>query len=146
MSDLQIRRVENFQDYGLVAAVRTIVYVIEQACPYAEEFDADDNHAVYYLGTVGGQPASTCRILYPQTGLAKIGRIATLKEHRGKGYASAMVRHAIEEIKKKGGVSEIKMSAQDHALGLYEKLGFSAYGDVYDEAGIPHRMMVMALG
>jgi predicted GNAT family N-acyltransferase len=38
-----------------------------------------------------------------------------------------------------------KPGAQLHALGFYEKLGFSAYGPVYLDAGIEHRDMILAL-
>ena len=35
--------------------------------------------------------------------------------------------------------------AQTHALGFYERLGFVAFGDEFDDAGIPHRDMVLEL-
>nr|WP_255538814.1 GNAT family N-acetyltransferase [Polynucleobacter sp. Latsch14-2] len=37
------------------------------------------------------------------------------------------------------------MHAQVLAIPFYEKLGFQAYGDIYDEAGIPHRNMILLL-
>ncbi len=44
-----------------------------------------------------------------------------------------------------GGISQVKLGAQVHALGFYEALGFEAFGPVYDDAGIPHRDMVRTL-
>ncbi|MEO0503034.1 MAG: GNAT family N-acetyltransferase, partial [Pseudomonadota bacterium] len=38
-----------------------------------------------------------------------------------------------------------RLGAQTHALSFYEKLGFEAFGPVYDDAGIPHRDMERAL-
>ena len=42
-------------------------------------------------------------------------------------------------------VTTVKLGAQTHALGFYEKLGFEAQGPVYDDAGIEHRDMVLTL-
>ena len=39
------------------------------------------------------------------------------------------------------GVTRAALGAQLDALGFYERLGFTAYGDVFDDAGIDHRMM-----
>ena len=43
------------------------------------------------------------------------------------------------------GVESVKLGAQTHALSFYEKLGFTAYGPIYDDAGIPHRDMMLDL-
>ncbi len=144
MSALRIERVKNSRDFAFVCYLRTIVYVLEQSCPLLEEFDDREDSATHYLGYIGDQPVASCRILYDGN-TAKIGRIVTLKEHRGQGHASALIRHAISEIKTRPSIEKIKMSAQEHAINLYAKLGFEAYGEGYEEAGIPHRMMVMPL-
>jgi predicted GNAT family N-acyltransferase len=41
---------------------------------------------------------------------------------------------------------EVFLHAQVQALPFYEKAGFRAEGEVFDEAGIPHRRMRKALG
>ncbi|NBR28157.1 MAG: GNAT family N-acetyltransferase [Betaproteobacteria bacterium] len=43
------------------------------------------------------------------------------------------------------GDTEIELSAQTHALGFYEKFGFVACGDEYQDVGIPHRSMRLRL-
>jgi len=35
----------------------------------------------------------------------------------------------------------VLLSAQTHAIAFYERFGFVAEGEAYDDAGIPHRMM-----
>jgi predicted GNAT family N-acyltransferase len=50
----------------------------------------------------------------------------------------------IETAKSKGVLSLI-LHAQVSAIPFYEKLGFMANGPLYDEAGIPHRNMMMVL-
>jgi predicted GNAT family N-acyltransferase len=44
-----------------------------------------------------------------------------------------LVREA--EIK---GMKRVYLGAQKHAVGFYQKLGFSVYGDPYIEAAIEH--------
>ncbi|MFY9436602.1 MAG: GNAT family N-acetyltransferase, partial [Limnochordia bacterium] len=39
------------------------------------------------------------------------------------------------------GLSEAYLGAQIQAVGFYEKAGFAAEGELFDDAGIPHRMM-----
>ena len=55
------------------------------------------------------------------------------------------MRAAVERFRQVPGVTKVKLGAQTHALGFYERLGFTAYGPEFDDAGIPHREMVLAL-
>ncbi len=141
-----IKKITSMEDYGFAAMIRTKVFVIEQACPPLEEFDALDDEAVHYLGWCEGLPISTCRVIFCDENLAKIGRIATLKESRGKGFASSMLQKIIKDIEDETKINEIKLSAQVNVKEFYEKLGFEAYGEVYEEASIPHQMMRKGIG
>jgi len=47
----------------------------------------------------------------------------------------------MEEGKKRGFDTMI-LAAQLQAMPFYEKAGFTAEGEVFDDAGIPHRNMV----
>jgi len=38
------------------------------------------------------------------------------------------------------------LSAQTQALGFYQRLGYTAYGPEFDDAGLPHRWMTRVLG
>ena len=42
------------------------------------------------------------------------------------------------------GLRLMVLSAQTQALGFYERLGYTAYGPVFDDAGLPHRWMPSA--
>ncbi len=142
---LRIEHVTDLRGFGLVSYLRTAVYILEQDCPPVEEFDALDNTASHYLGWAGDEPVACCRSYQDAPGVFKIGRIVTAQAQRGNGYASAMLTDVIGRIKAEPGAAEIKMSAQEHAIGLYEKLGFVPYGETYLEAGLPHRMMKMEI-
>jgi len=68
-----------------------------------------------------------------------------LKSARGTGLGAALINEAIAIARARPGVTEAKLGAQIQALGFYEKLGFTAVGPVYDDAGIDHRDMVLDL-
>jgi predicted GNAT family N-acyltransferase len=52
---------------------------------------------------------------------------------------------AIEEAARERGLIVVDLGAQTHAMGFYERLGYQAYGPVFDDAGIPHRSMRRSL-
>jgi predicted GNAT family N-acyltransferase len=45
------------------------------------------------------------------------------------------------EAAKSRGDREVLLSAQVHAVPFYQAYGFEVSGEVYEEAGIPHRDM-----
>ncbi|HEX7188957.1 MAG TPA: GNAT family N-acetyltransferase, partial [Actinomycetes bacterium] len=49
-----------------------------------------------------------------------------------------------ERVRERG-LRVVALSAQTHALGFYERLGYRAHGDVFDDAGLPHRWMTKAV-
>ncbi|MFA8386700.1 MAG: GNAT family N-acetyltransferase [Pelagibaca sp.] len=121
-------------------AVRHAVFVEEQNVPVGLERDALDATAIHLLATQGDQPVGAARIVVNgDTG--KIGRVCVLQDQRGTGLGAALIREALTILQDTPGVTRAALGAQIDALGFYEKLGFTAYGDVFDDAGIDHRMM-----
>lgn len=126
-------------DFAACLAIRRKVFVEEQSVPEDLECDAADAAAVHLLATLDGRPVGTARLLIdgPE---GKIGRVAILPDCRGTGAGAALMRAALEELRARC-VTTARLGAQTHALGFYEKLGFTAHGPIYDDAGIPHRDM-----
>lgn len=145
MSDFRLEKVTDRRGFALTVYLRTMVYIVEQNCPPLVDFDETDNTAQPYLGWAGDTPVCACRTFEVTQGVLKIGRIVTLKENRGKGYASQMLGAIIDDARRNPVIKSIKMSAQDHAIGLYQKLGFETFGDGFIEADIPHHMMKLDL-
>jgi predicted GNAT family N-acyltransferase len=87
-----------------------------------------------------GEAIGTARIVDKGNGVAKIGRVAILKEWRGRGIGDALMRAALEIARAAGHTSAI-LDAQTYVIPFYEKLGFIAEGPEFDDAGIPHRRM-----
>ena len=71
---------------------------------------------------------------------AHIGRIATLKEYRGRGYATKMIL-SLEKVAQTLGYHEVYIEAQLDKLDFYEKLGYVAYGDIFMDANMEHTYM-----
>ena len=120
-------------------SVRIAVFVVEQGIPREEEIDDDDDHAVHCVGYLEGVPVAAGRLVVTGT-YGKVGRMAVLKEHRGKRLG-AEVLAALEREGMARGVPLFRLSAQLSARGFYDRAGYVAVGDVYDEIGIPHIAM-----
>ena len=137
-------RVEETRDLALPLEIRRVVFILGQNVSLEEEIDGLDPEALHLLAFDGDRPVGTARILLGD-GYGKIGRVAVLEEARGKGAGLALMRAAVERLKAEAGIREARLGAQTHALAFYERLGFEAHGPVYDDAGIPHRDMRLAL-
>lgn len=124
--------------------LRRIVFIEEQGVSEAEEMDDLDDGGIHILATENAIPIGTARV-HIKGEVAKIGRVCVLKAHRGTGLGAALINAAIDEARQHAAVKTVKLGAQLHALGFYEKLGFVAQGPVFDDAGIDHREMVLSL-
>ncbi|MEK7303034.1 MAG: GNAT family N-acetyltransferase, partial [Pseudomonadota bacterium] len=71
-----------------------------------------------------------------------IGRMAVLREWRGKGVGSAMLQRILEESSHRG-MQKAMLNAQMAAIKFYEKFGFQVSGEEFMEAGIPHIKMIL---
>jgi ElaA protein len=132
------------RDIATCRALRRVVFIEEQGVPEADEIDDLDDAAVHLLARLDGRPVGSARLLASgDTG--KIGRVCVLKDCRGTGLGAALIRAAVAQFAARGGIARVKLGAQTHALGFYERLGFRAYGPDYLDAGIPHRDMVLDL-
>ena len=125
-------------------ALRRAVFIDEQGVSEADELDDRDAEAIHLLATRDGRPVGTARLLLAgETG--KIGRVCVVAAARRTGLGAALMRAALDELRRHPGITRAKLGAQCHALGFYERLGFRALGPVYDDAGIDHRDMVLDL-
>ena len=130
------------RDLAACLALRRVVFIGEQGVPEADEIDGRDDAALHLLATLDGVPVGTARLLVAgDTG--KIGRVCVLRAHRGTGLGAALIAASLQVLRDQPGLTRAKLSAQTGALGFYEKLGFTARGAVYQDAGIPHQDMVL---
>ncbi len=118
--------------------IRKTFFVKEQG--FADEFDETDNTAYHVVAFVNGDAAATCRFFRNTESEYTIGRIAVLKQYRGKNLGSRMLEAAEKIILENGGRS-VSLHAQLRATGFYEKLGYSSFGEADEEQGCPHIRM-----
>lgn len=132
------------QDIPTCLELRRVVFIDEQGVSEADERDDMDGQAVHLLAMVGNVPVGSARLLIMgDTG--KIGRVCVLAGYRGAGLGAGLIRAAVDQFRAMPGVARVKLGSQCHAIGFYENLGFTAYGPEYDDAGILHRDMALAL-
>lgn len=141
MDDIEVFVTTWGVDRPLLQQVRREVFIVEQQVPEEEEWDADDPVSVHVLAVQNREPVGTGRL----TPAGKIGRLAVTGRLRGRGLGTRILRALLQESWHRG-LLEVTLHAQVQALPFYEKLGFRAEGDVFDEAGIPHRKMRRTLG
>ncbi|MFC9996525.1 GNAT family N-acetyltransferase [Nocardia sp. NPDC127526] len=136
---IEVVTVSTEQELADAYAIRVEVFVTEQGVPKELELDELDATADHFLARLDGTPAGAGRLLIREnTGV--LGRLAVLKETRGTGLGVALVR-AIEDRARERGLTAVELHSQTQARGFYERLGYSAYGDIDDDAGIPHIWM-----
>ena len=114
-------------------AIRTPVFIKEQAVAPDFEWDEIDQVAVHLLATQNNEPIACLRII----DFHKIGRMAVLKEFRGNGLGAILLLEAVK-ICKAHGSKTVHLSAQTHAIGFYEKCGFKVTSAVYQDVHIAH--------
>ncbi|MFQ3786815.1 GNAT family N-acetyltransferase [Halomonas sp. A29] len=120
--------------------IRRVVFIEEQQVPLEEEWDGRDSECRHFLAVRGEMALGTARLL-PD---GHIGRVAVLREARGLGIGVALMQAAIASARRLGH-AQVELAAQTHALAFYENLGFTAFGEVFMDAGIPHRNMRLSL-
>ena len=121
--------------------VRIKVFVVEQGVPEALEWDGLDESSSHVIAVASdGAPIGTGRLLRD----GHIGRMAVLKEWRGKGVGSRLLELLLAVAGSKG-FAQVELHAQVHAIGFYARHGFRVAGSEFMEAGIPHVVMSRGL-
>jgi len=93
----------------------------------------------------GAKPVGTGRLVLSDVGgQARIGRMAVLRRYRNQGVGTAVLERLMD-VAREHGVRTVTLAGQLHAIPFYERFGFVAHGDVFEEAGIEHRMMDRAV-
>ena len=137
-------RIEVTRDIATCQHLRRVVFIEEQGVSEEDEVDGLDASAIHLLAFDEGGAVGTARLLV-KGAVGKIGRVCVLPSARGTGLGAALIRAALEELRRQPGVAEAYLGSQSHATGFYEKLGFVVEGDEFIDAGIPHRHMRRAL-
>lgn len=129
-------------------AIRTTVFVDEQGVPIEleiDELDKPDSGCRHFLMLEhnpdgSSSPIGTFRAYFETPEVVHLQRLCILKAFRGRGYGRAALEY-VEGYFKELGASRIIFGAQCYAIPFYEKCGCRCISEVFNDAGIPHRMM-----
>lgn len=124
--------------------VRHEVFIEEQG--FSMDQDKTDSTAIHVVIYDDGKPVATART-FPKEDEADcytIGRVAVLKQYRGRGLG-AMIMEKIEDEIRKRGISNAYLSSQDHAVEFYKSVGYTPYGDWYYDEHCLHMKMRKSL-
>ena len=134
MNSIKIKIVDYKTFFDDIRSIRFKVFVEEQNVPKELEIDELDEKAIHVLCYQDDKPIATGRIV-PTDG--HIGRIAVLKEYRGR-YIGFMIMIFLIEKAKELNLPNVWLASQLYAKEFYVKLGFSEYGEIFYDAGIKH--------
>jgi ElaA protein len=128
-----------------ILRLRVDVFVVEQACAYAEldgrDLEPQTRH--YWLdvpnaGEPGAPEVVGCvRLLAEPGGGSRIGRLCTAASVRGRGLGHRLMAAVLAEV----GDGACVLEAQTHAAGFYRGYGFEHVGEPYDWDGVQHVTM-----
>lgn len=133
---LEVHIVDWQDKQDTLKSIRKSVFIDEQHVPKELEWDGRDTECTQFLASINSIPVATARL----TTEGQIGRMAVLKDFRGKGIGSQLLAAVIEQAKH-AGYKRIFIHAQISVIKFYQQHGFTVEGDVFIDAGIEHRSM-----
>lgn len=144
----QIKKFPEFEVQTLyeMLKLRVDVFVVEQTCPYPELDNKDTNSKTLHICgyNCDGKIIAYARLL--PAGLsyeeASIGRIVITGQERGKGLGHELMKTCIKELERTWPHTNVKIGAQEHLQGFYQKHDFVTVSEPYMEDGISHVEML----
>jgi len=137
--------IKTWQDAKLDAySIRKRVFIEEQGVPEEMELDEFDLHARHALAYVDSECIGTARLVILFGNIGRIGRMAVLPGYRGQGIGRQLLETLLKASQSQD-IKQVELHAQVSVIPFYEQFGFIAQGDIYDEAGIPHRDMILRI-
>lgn len=149
MSNPHIRRVA-FDALGLrelhdLLALRSRVFVVEQACPYPD-IDGRDPGALHLIASdASGAIVGCARCLDPEEpddgsrdAPVSFGRLAVDPSQRSTGLGRALVAEALAVLSERWPKRDVVIGAQEHLERFYGGFGFVRITEPYDDFGILH--------
>ena len=97
----EVRVARTMDDLLMVYSIRSAVYIAEQDCPFAEEFDGNDHCATHFIAFTAEEPAGCLRARF-FADFVKLERLAVRKPFRRSTIAFELVRFGINHARRKG--------------------------------------------
>jgi ElaA protein len=126
-----------------VLALRSAVFVVEQACAYQDIDGLDLSPGTRHVLGKSGAVAAYARVLAPgeEHVTPRIGRVIVDGRARGQQLGRRLMERALATCAEHWPGLPVELGAQAHLTGFYASLGFEPVGGTYDEDGILHQWM-----
>ena len=124
-----------------IIAIREEAFINGRGVPREIELDGKDSVLKHFCLYHRGRLYAYLRA-EDMGELLHIGRVAVAEDLRGNGYGRALLNYLLDYAAANG-FKGVELSAVNTAVGFYKKLGFSAVGDYFEEAGAPHIYMIL---
>lgn len=108
-------------------ALRAIIYMGEQYCPFEEEFDGNDlSAATHLVAELDGEPIGTLRLRW-FADFVKVERVSVKHGHRGGEIARALFGAGVDLAARRGykralGYIQVRLAPFWQRLGFYQRL------------------------
>jgi ElaA protein len=114
--------------------LRQDVFVVEQACPYADLDGRDDEPGTRHVVLREDDRVVGYGRVLDDGSVWRIGRVALERAARGRGLADVVMQAALQVCPGR----DVVLDAQAPLQGWYAGLGFTVDGEEFVEDGIPH--------
>ena len=118
-TSILIQQADTDSLFNLVFDIRTKVFVEESAVNQEDEYDGFDHISNHYLAWYKDKPAGTARWrMLPSGSRVRLERFAVLKEYRGLGIGTALVKALLQVVPS---VDEIFVHPQLENIVFFKK-------------------------
>jgi len=122
---IEMRRVTDASTRAAFADITSVTfeipYMVSQAVYTRAEAWKGDYEG--YVGFVNGQAVAIVAIV-AAAGAMGVYSLATLPEFRRQGYGEALLRDAVEEVRRRTGLTRLVLQSTDAGYRLYKRIGF----------------------
>ncbi|MGB9646695.1 MAG: GNAT family N-acetyltransferase [Stellaceae bacterium] len=125
---------------------RQSIFVVEQACAYPD-LDGLDQNAWHLTARLASELIG-CLRLTAITGpppIVRIGRVAVSRSLRRGGVGRMLMAKALILCRERFPLQAVALGAQVPLAPFYERFGFAATSEPYDDFGVAHVEMVLRL-
>jgi predicted GNAT family N-acyltransferase len=136
---MEVRLADDPSEVEQALELRERVFCGEQGVELAAERDGRDGEALHVIALDGDRLVGTCRLLV-EDGVARLGRMAVVRDRRRRGVGAALLAEA-ERAARAAGAARMALHAQTAVRDLYARGGYVQHGQPFLEEGIDHVTM-----
>ena len=121
---LEVRRVAGAATVSAFCGIGSTCFHVPIAW-FSEVFDSAGvwKQFAAYVGYANGEPVATAATVLGG-GAVGVYNVATLPDHRRRGYGEAVMRHALEEARREHGIERSALQSTPAGYGIYERMGY----------------------